>query len=128
MLQQGLLPLLLLLPYSPFSDGEGVGGQAEEASAFDFPLPPLVFVLPEKPGTCLWTQGLLLLQPVSVANLMGCSGLLSALEDGWADGAHGPRSTSLHFSPGKFGLFLMGFQHNNYSLKFFEYCLGICGV
>jgi hypothetical protein len=30
---------------------------------------------------------------------MGCNGLLSALEGGWADAAHGPLSTSHHFYP-----------------------------
>jgi hypothetical protein len=39
---------------------------------------------------------------------MAYDGLLSALEGGWADTAHGFLSTPLH--PGNFGLFGMGFS------------------
>jgi hypothetical protein len=45
----------------------------------------------------------------AIADLMGCNGLLFALEGGWADTAHGPPSIFHHFFPGNFGLLQMGF-------------------
>ena len=40
----------------------------------------------------------------AIADLMGCNGLLSALEGGWADAAHGPPNISHPFSTANFGL------------------------
>ena len=42
---------------------------------------------------------------VNVADLMGCNGLLSALEGGWADAAHGPQNFPSKISPWQLGLF-----------------------
>jgi hypothetical protein len=36
---------------------------------------------------------------------MGCNGLLSALEGGWADAAHGPQNFPSKISPWQLGLF-----------------------
>jgi len=43
----------------------------------------------------------------AIADLMGCNGLLSAPEGGWADAAHGPPNIPHHFSPGNFILLWM---------------------
>ena len=58
--------LILAFNHAHRSGGGGGGGAGcEEASAFDFPLAPLVCALPEKPGTWLWNQGMLILQACS---------------------------------------------------------------
>ena len=100
---------MLILAYHTHCSGGGGGGKAgcEEASASDFPLPPFDVRSSRKAWIWLWTQSLLLLQACSYADLMGCNGLLSALEGGWADAAHGPPDITITF-PGQFWAFMNG--------------------
>ena len=99
--------LILAFFHAHRSDGGGEGGAGcEEASAFDFPLPPFGVRSSRKSlelGCGL--KACCFFKLAAIADLMGCNGLLSALlEGGWADAAHGPPNTSHHFSPGIYEL------------------------
>jgi len=80
--------VLILASYHTHRSGGGGGGGAgcEEASAFDFPLPPFGVRSSRKAWNLVGPKACCFFKLAANADLMGCIGLLSALEGGcpWA--------------------------------------------